>query len=70
MGLKDFPTRGKAAVYDTDGTTRVPDSIRKSDDFSVEKGDDLHWVKIPEEDYARVYLDNDKEQMEKDFEDS
>ena len=53
MGLDEFPTRGSSGIYDGDGSSRVPKSIR--DDKGWVKGQDLEWVSQPDEDFVRVY---------------
>lgn len=65
MGLQDFPKRGNSSIYTDEGNTRVPKEIRESDGLQWHKGQSLTWVKIPDEEYARVYA-SDKEPEDKD----
>ena len=65
MGLQDIPKRGKSSIYTDEGNTRVPKEIRDSNDLRWYKGESLIWVKIPDEEYARVYSSED-EPTEKD----
>lgn len=57
MGLDDFATRGSSGIYDEDGSSRVPKSIRDKEGWS--KGTDLEWVSETDEDFVRVYEGSD-----------
>lgn len=64
MGLDEFPTRGSSGIYDDDGSSRVPKSIRNKEDWG--KGTDLEWVSDNEEEFVRVYEDSDIESRDED----
>lgn len=57
MGLDEFPTRGSSGIYNEDGTTRVPKSIRNNMGWGKETS--LEWISKNDEEYVRVYKGSD-----------
>lgn len=59
MGLESIPDRASSSVYDKDGTTSVPKTIREEGNLGVAKGDKIIWVSFPDEDYVRAYKEGE-----------
>lgn len=53
MGLDSYPTRGESGIYNAEGDTRVPVSIR--DDMDWDEDTKLNWVSESDEDFVRVH---------------
>lgn len=60
MGLEQFPKRGNSKVYDEDGSTQVPQDVREHK--GVSKGTQLDWVSQSDEDFIRVYPNDEEEE--------
>jgi len=53
MSAEDQPETGKSSIWDADGGTTVPKDIREH--AGLGKGSSLKWVSNPDEDFVRVY---------------